>query len=161
MEPQVAREEEGGMIVISKEVEFDAGHRVPNHVSKCRNPHGHRYRVRVKCQGPIVEDAARPDFGMLVDFGDLKRLMTVFIHDPLDHAMVIHKDDTDLWTAMEGHGWKVVNFPYVPTAENMARWCWDQLDDEIRALFGFELSLVEVAVWETPTSVAYYHGVPS
>lgn len=146
------------MIAISKEVEFDAGHRVPNHQSKCKNPHGHRYRVRVTCTGPIIEDPTDPEFGMLTDFGDLKALMTTLIHDPLDHAMVIHTDDTDLSAAMTGYGWKCVWLPYVPTAENFARWAWEQLAPHLNERYGPRLQLAEVAVWETPTSVAYYTG---
>jgi len=145
------------MNIISKEVEFDAGHRVPTHGSKCRSPHGHRYRVRVSCVGEIIEDTSRPDAGMLVDFGDLKKLMTELVHDPLDHAMVIWENDLILQLAMgEDTSWKTYTFPYIPTAENMARWAWDQLENAINTRFQDDLSLYEVAIWETPTSVAYF-----
>lgn len=141
---------------ISKEVEFDAGHRVPSHGSKCRNPHGHRYRVRVTCTGPIVDEPGAPDDGMLVDFGDLKGLMVQHVHDVLDHATVVWVHDRELFDALDGHGWAVVEFPYVPTAENLARWVWETLAPLIAARFRDGLTLTEVAVWETPTSVAYY-----
>lgn len=151
---------------ISKEVEFDAGHRVPSHGSKCRNPHGHRYRVRVLCSGSIVDDPGAPDDGMLVDFGDLKGLMTTLVHDVLDHGFICHEADPLLQHLHAASGaieqpdqaWRIVEFPYIPTAENLARWCWDQLADPIAERFRDGLQLVEVAVWETPTSVAYYHG---
>lgn len=146
------------LIHISKQIEFDAGHRVPNHVSKCRNPHGHRYRVQVTCTGPVVEDPDDPEFGMLTDFGDLKTLMTTLIHDPLDHSMIVHTDDTDLSNALAGFGWSIVWLPYVPTAENLARWSWEQLHPHLTRRYGPRLQLAEVAVWETPTSVAYYRG---
>ena len=145
-------------IAITKEIELDAGHRVPNHVSKCRNPHGHRYRFRVMCVGQIVDDPTHPDFGMLTDFANLKTLMTTRIHDVLDHAMIVHQDDTDLLDAMDGRGWKVIVFPTVPTAENLAVWAWDQLEQAIHDEFDDLLELAEIAVWETPTSVAYYRG---
>jgi 6-pyruvoyltetrahydropterin/6-carboxytetrahydropterin synthase len=145
---------------ISKEVEFDAGHRVPSHAGKCRSPHGHRYRLRVLCTGPIIDDPSRSDDGMLVDFGDLKALMNEYVADPLDHAMVIWEKDAPLMYAMDHNtqDWKIVVFPYVPTAENLARWAWEQLGPQITARFGEDLCLTEVAVWETPTSVAYYNG---
>lgn len=145
-------------VTISKEVEFDAGHRVPSHASKCRNPHGHRYRVRVTCRGPIVNDPGAPDDGMLVDFGDLKALMTSLVHDPWDHAMLVHVEDDELADALAGHGWRVVMFPYVPTAENMARHIWEVLDGPIAERFRLGLMLERVDVWETPTSVATYRG---
>ena len=89
-------------IAISKEIEFDAGHRVPMHLSKCVNPHGHRYRVRVTCVGEIVTDPSDPEVGMLTDFSALKEYLTVHVHDVLDHAMIIHRDDTVFLTAMSG-----------------------------------------------------------
>jgi 6-pyruvoyltetrahydropterin/6-carboxytetrahydropterin synthase len=141
---------------ISKEVEFDAGHRVPTHGSKCRNPHGHRYRVRVTCVGPIVDDPGAFDDGMLVDFGDLKRLLVEHVHDPFDHAMIVAWNDAELRGALAGHGWAVAVFPYVPTAENLARYVYETLAPLVDVRFRDGLRLVEVAVWETPTSVAYF-----
>jgi len=145
---------------ISKEIEFDAGHRVSTHGSKCRNPHGHRYKVRVTCRGSIIDDPSRPDHGMLVDFGDLKNIMNEKIHDVLDHGFIVWQDDAVVREMMtswaEKMEWLLIVFPYIPTAENIARWAWEQLDEEIKTRFGGDLELDEVAVWETPTSVAYY-----
>ena len=147
------------LITITKEVEFDAGHRVPSHGSKCRNPHGHRYRVRVACMGAIINDPGSPDDGMLVDFGDLKALMMEGVHDVLDHAFIYHEDDEQMQQALSVNPfWLTVRFPYVPTAENIARWVWEQLEEPIGTRFRDNLWLSEVAVWETPTSVAYYAG---
>lgn len=146
---------------VSKEIEFDAGHRVMHHGSKCRNPHGHRYRVRVTCSGDIVDEPGAPDDGMLVDFGDLKNLMTVLVHDELDHSF-IYQDGDPLGTILAappgGEPWKTIRFPYAPTAENLARWCWAQLDEQIAERFRDGLRLVAVTVWETPTSTATYRG---
>ena len=148
---------------ISKEIEFDAGHRVQSHGSKCRNPHGHRYRVRVTCEGRIVNDPGSEDDGMLVDFGDLKTLMTTHVHDVLDHGFVVEASDS-LYQVLDGgcpgqtEPWRVIVFSYPPTAENFARWCWKQLEEPISNRFRDGLQLVEVAVWETPTSVAYFTG---
>ena len=159
---------------ISKEIGFDAGHRVPNHQSKCRNPHGHRYHLKVTCKGNIIEEPGSPDEGMLVDFSDLKTLMTTRVHDVLDHGFIVYKrdevmlrvlgvpliadmDDPPL-TPQNVNGWKIIVFPYIPTAENIARWIWEQLVMEVQDRFRGDLWLDEVAVWETPTSVAYYRG---
>jgi 6-pyruvoyl tetrahydropterin synthase/QueD family protein len=121
-------------VTISKEIEFDAGHRIPNHKSKCRNPHGHRYRVVAYCEGQIVTEPGAPDEGMLIDYGDLKSIMISKIHDPLDHGFIVWHDDKDLldafmwWdpaalpnpekvvTAGMDPVWKIIRFPYIPTA---------------------------------------------
>lgn len=143
---------------VSKEVEFDAGHRVPNHKSKCRNPHGHRYRLRVTIAGEIVQTPGASDEGMLADFGDLKTLMTTKVHDVLDHGFIMYEGDEKMIGAFDygDDGFKVIRVPFVPTAENLAKWCWDQLGDSVQQM-GFDLALVEL--WETPTSLATYARV--
>lgn len=145
---------------ISKEIEFDAGHRVPSHQGKCKNPHGHRYKVRVTCEGRIVDNPGASDHGMLVDFSDLKALMTEHVHDVLDHGFIAWRLDKPMLDALSIYDWNVITFPYIPTAENIARWTWDELDSRITGRFGDDLRLSEVAIWETPTSVAYFRGHP-
>jgi 6-pyruvoyltetrahydropterin/6-carboxytetrahydropterin synthase len=147
---------------ISKEVQFDAGHRVPNHTSKCKNPHGHRYRLIAHCEGRIIDDPNHPEDGMLVDFGRLKALLNEF-HDIFDHGFIIGPNDLVLAVAfaaasrqMEGEPFKVIDFPYVPTAENIARWVYDELHVMVADTFGESLWLSQVEVWETPTSQAVY-----
>lgn len=156
----LGRESKMSKCTISKEIEFDAGHRVSTHGSKCRNPHGHRYKVRVTCKGSIIDDPSRPDHGMLVDFGNLKDIMNEKVHDVLDHGFIVWQDDMVVREMMgswaEKMEWLFIVFPYIPTAENIARWAWEQLENEIKSRFGGDLELEEVAVWETPTSVAYY-----
>lgn len=139
-------------VEITKEVEFDAGHRVPSHEGKCRNPHGHRYRVRVRCAGPIQESG--PAAGMLVDFSDLKQILAEVV-EPWDHAFLVHVEDSELMHALAGHGWRITLMIWVPTAENIARIVFSQMQGRIEDRFGTDLRLVEAAVWETPTSVAY------
>lgn len=153
------------IVTISKEVEFDAGHRVPNHKSKCRNPHGHRYRVCVHATGTIVEEPGASDEGMLIDFSDLKTLLTKKVHDVLDHGFIVYKDDHDLLSCFEVNAdgeafdcWKIIIFPYVPTAENIARWVWEELYFDMEDHFRGNLRLKCIEIWETPTSRAYYEG---
>lgn len=147
---------------VSKEVEFDTGHRVPDHASKCAHPHGHRYRVRATCAGHLVAEPGAPDNGMLVDFTDLKRWLTVHIHDVLDHAFVVYDGDITMRAALEAGdpGWRVVVMPFIPTAENLAAWCWRQLAPHIAEHWRGNLSLELIEVWETPTSIATYREAP-
>lgn len=146
-------------VSISKEIEFDAGHRIPRHNGKCFYPHGHRYRVVVACRGRIIDDPERSDNGMLVDFGELKSIMMKRIHDVLDHKFMVAREDQILlewWPHPLKDG--IMVFPYVPTAENIARWCWEQIIDDINGLWQDDLELVAVGVYETPTSMAEYNG---
>src|SRR3989304_1419800 len=140
---------------VSKEIEFDAGHRVPNHKSKCHNPHGHRYKVQAVVEGPLGEETGSSDEGMVVDFSDLKALLTE-IHDVVDHGFIIYDGDNELWNRLNGSGWKLIDVPFVPTAENIARWCYEYVTYRLNWP---GCSLVRVNVWETPTSVATYGAV--
>lgn len=147
------------MHYITKEVQFDAGHRVPNHNSKCRSPHGHRYRVCATIAGDLRSEPGASDEGMVVDFGDLKKVMTEKIHDALDHSFIIHVGDVVMLDALApsttGELFKVVPFPYIPTAENLALWCFEQLREPVRNM---HCILCNVTVFETPTSEATYVG---
>jgi 6-pyruvoyltetrahydropterin/6-carboxytetrahydropterin synthase len=157
----------GEIVLISKEVEFDSGHRVMTHQSKCRNVHGHRYKVQAEIAGPVDMNEQSPTYGMVTDFTTLKDIMTELIHDPLDHGMIIWKGDRNLLYAMQAsyhdpdgpieEPWKVFIFPYMPTAENIARWCWDVLVERfIKDNVPWTLNMI--SVWETPTSVARFIG---
>lgn len=142
------------MHLISKDIEFDAGHRVPNHESKCRNPHGHRYKVRINLCGELDTTPGASTEGMLTDFGTLKEVMMEKIHDVLDHGFIIYQDDAALKASLyNGEGYKIIEFPYIPTAENLALWCFKQTED---ALTFDNFQVASVTVWETPTSVATY-----
>jgi len=132
-------------VIVSKSIEFDAGHRVPSHDGKCRNPHGHRYRVVAYVRGPV------PESGMVVDFGVVKQAMTTLVHDRFDHTMIVHRDDRELLDALDGHGWLVVPVDDPPTAENLAALFGGLLGP---ALASHDVELVGVDVWETPTSRA-------
>ena len=137
---------------VTKSVEFDAGHRVPLHVSKCRNPHGHRYRVVAHVDGPIVEDPTSSDDGMVVDFGVLKSVLTREVHDRFDHGFIVAGSDREMRDALDGFGWKVIVLHAVPTAENLAVECFRTVSDALPP--GLVLQAIEV--YETPTSVARF-----
>lgn len=138
-------------MIISKEVQFDAGHRVPEHGSKCRHPHGHRYRVVAYAAGEI-QRAGEAD-GMVLDFGDLKRGLTEAVHDPLDHGFLVSANDAVLRDALDREDWKVTILDETPTAENLAVWCWEHLSAWLER-HAPAVTLAALEVWETPTSMA-------
>jgi 6-pyruvoyltetrahydropterin/6-carboxytetrahydropterin synthase len=158
----------GDEITISKEIQFDAGHRVPSHQGQCRNLHGHRYRVEAECRGRIITAPGHPEEGMLVDFGFLKQILTTRVHDVLDHGFIVHEADDRVMTMFDldaetaadlgNPEFKVIPFEDVPTAENIARWVWHEIEQDIEEAADGNLYLWRVKVWETPTSLAYYEG---
>src|SRR5689334_56372 len=151
---------------ISRQIEFDAGHRVPNHASKCKNPHGHRYVVEATIDGDLNQTAGDSQEGMVLDFGFLKRLLMEHVHDVLDHGSICYEGDLryaiSLGEAYEEdgswvnraageenrYGWKVIVVNFVPTAENLAIWVAQQIGPHIPVLTGERAVLDTVSVWE-------------
>lgn len=74
---------------VTRKFEWDSGHRILNHESKCRNPHGHRYVAEV-----TVWSEGLDNLGRVVDFGELKRIIGEWIDRNWDHTMILSKDDS-------------------------------------------------------------------
>ena len=97
------------------------GPSVPNHKSKCRHFHGHRYRFEAEIEGDIVETTGVSEEGMLMDFSDVSHILTVHIHDVVDHALLCTKamkKPVTLSGLSSEH--RTVVVPFIPTAENLA-----------------------------------------
>jgi 6-pyruvoyltetrahydropterin/6-carboxytetrahydropterin synthase len=140
---------------VTKTIEWDMGHRIPNHRSKCSSLHGHRYKAEICVVGDIVQKRDISDEGMVVDFSDLKRVFIEQVHDVLDHSSMIWEKDrvfTDFFKQQECQ--KCVLVPFVPTAENIALWIFQKLNDKIKDQYETNLQLHSIRLWETPTSSA-------
>lgn len=141
---------------IRRFVETDTGHRVPNHKSKCRHFHGHRYRFEAEIEGDVVTDRGVSDEGMLIDFSDVSYILTRYVHDVIDHAFVVYDGDEEGRAALSllknDHRTFVV--PFIPTAENLAKWAFEQVKPHIKSSYGNKLRLVAMHVRETPKSWA-------
>lgn len=136
---------------ITRRLEFDAGHRIPNHKSQCRHLHGHRYVLEVSLEGQVVADPNSPEDGMVADFGDVKALAKEQIVDVWDHAFLVWKEDTvvaNFLASLEGH--KTVFLNVVPTAENLAHIAFETLAPLYRNIYGDRLRLARVRIYETP-----------
>ena len=140
---------------ITTRLEFDAGHRIPNHKSNCKNLHGHRYAIEVTVTGPIHDDNKSSDFGMVIDFYDVKQIIKDLIVDCWDHAFIVYKDDKEIvnfLNTLPNH--KTVIFPVVPTAENMASEAYLILSAEFNNRFNHQLKIKQIRIFETPNSWA-------
>ncbi|MCH1528733.1 MAG: 6-carboxytetrahydropterin synthase [Candidatus Poseidoniaceae archaeon] len=145
---------------IRRYIETDTGHRVPNHKSKCRHMHGHRYRFEAEIEGDVVQDPGVSDEGMLMDFSDVSEILTVYVHDVVDHAFVVYEHDEQARSALKmmDSDHRTVVVPFVPTAENLAKWAFEQVEPHIKSAYGNRLRLVAMHVRETPKSVASWYA---
>jgi 6-pyruvoyltetrahydropterin/6-carboxytetrahydropterin synthase len=142
-------------VQITTRLEFDAGHRIPNHKSQCRNLHGHRYALEITLSGDIITQEQTSENGMVMDFSDVKRIARESVADIWDHAFLVYEKDTvvlDFLNTLPNH--KTVIFPCVPTAENMAAEAFRILKNQYRDTFGNHLKLEQVRLYETPNSWA-------
>ncbi len=140
---------------ITTRLEFDAGHRIPNHKSQCRNLHGHRYALEITLSGDIINASNASENGMVMDFSDVKKIARECVVDVWDHAFLVFKDDhvvLDFLNTLPSH--KTVIFPSVPTAENMAAEAFRILKSQYKDTFGNHLTLERVRLYETPNSWA-------
>ena len=134
-------------INVTKTFTFDAAHNIPEHSGLCKNLHGHTYLLEVTLLG---EDNSLDRKGMLLDFGELKRLINHLVVDKWDHSVLIYPQtdfEKDLVYLLNKHDRRVIVFDKVPTAENMAIEIKKTLEKYIRAKF-------RVKLYETPTSFA-------
>tara|TARA_B110000444_G_C18851308_1_gene605897 strand:- start:1753 stop:2124 length:372 start_codon:yes stop_codon:yes gene_type:complete len=118
--------------------------------------HGHRYRFEAEIEGDVVTQQGVSDEGMLMDFSDISHLLTVHIHDVIDHAFVVYEGDEAAKAACKvmGDDHRTVVVPFIPTAENLARWAFETLEPHIQTTYGNQLRLVAMHCRETPKSIA-------
>ena len=145
------------MLTITRKVEFDAGHRIPDHNSQCRNLHGHRYTLLITLSGAVEQHAGQSDNGMIMDFGDVKALANQYLVNLWDHAFIVYEQDAvvrDFLDSMPNH--KTVVIDRVPTVENLARIAFDILQPVYHDRYGRALALEKVTLYETPNCWAEY-----
>ena len=136
---------------ITRRLEFDAGHRIPNHQSQCRHLHGHRYALEITLGGGVIDAAGRPDDGMVMDFSEVKAIAKQHVVDAWDHAFLVWRGDrtvADFLRSLPDH--KTVVLDLVPTAENLARIAFAILDPLYRDSYGNHLHLERIRLYETP-----------
>jgi len=138
-------------VIITRRLEFDAGHRIPDHRSLCRHLHGHRYAIEVTVSGDITRMDGDPRNGMVVDFSEIKTLIKQLVVDRWDHAFLAYQGDTAIIAFLDtlpDH--RTVVLDVVPTAENLAQKAFDLLDAPVGALANKALRLENVRIYETP-----------
>jgi 6-pyruvoyltetrahydropterin/6-carboxytetrahydropterin synthase len=131
------------MFGVSREIDFCYGHRLMNHAGKCRYLHGHNGKVIVTAQSVRLDER-----GMVLDFGEIKALLSNWLDENLDHRMILRRDDPAV-PLLEKLGEPMYLLDVNPTAENIARLLFD-----VAIGAGFPVS--EVRLWETQRCFASY-----
>jgi len=136
---------------ITRRLEFDAGHRIPNHGSQCRHLHGHRYALEVTLSGEIITTDGAAEQGMVMDFSEVKAIAQRHVVDAWDHAFLAWRGDqavVQFLQSLPGHKTVLCDAP--PTAEQLAVTAFRILDKVYRDRYGNNLKLENVRIYETP-----------
>jgi len=144
------------LFAITRRLEFDAGHRIPDHRSRCRYVHGHRYVLELTLVGELDPTPGSPERGMVMDFGEVKAVAMGLI-DQWDHALLAWRHDPvaqAIAAAMPEH--RTVWLEEVPTVENLARIAFLTLAPRFAHRYGRQLQLARVRLYETPNCWADY-----
>jgi 6-pyruvoyltetrahydropterin/6-carboxytetrahydropterin synthase len=132
------------MFRVTKELLFCFGHRLMNYPGKCRQLHGHNAKAVVTVASNKLNET-----GMVADFSTLRRRIGDWIDRTLDHKLILFQDDP-LVPVLREMGDPVLTIDDHPTTENLAKLIFEYVRQE-----GFPV--VEVTLWETPTSYATYN----
>ncbi len=137
---------------ITKEFNFETGHALHGYDGKCRNVHGHSYKLAVTVIGTPIMDTSHVKQGMVIDFGDLKKIVKEEIVDPFDHATVFNKNTPHIELARElkDRGHDVILADYQPTSEMMIL----DFADKIKNRLPENIELYALRLRETDTSYA-------
>ncbi len=142
-------------MLITRRLEFDAGHRIPNHNSQCRHLHGHRYAIEITLSGQIIATEGISEQGMVMDFTEVKTIAQEAVVNQWDHAFLAYRGDAevvDFLATLPGH--KTVVLDVVPTAENLAAVAFRVLDAAYVDRYANQLRLEQVRLYETPNNWA-------
>lgn len=139
-------------IRITKQFNFETGHALYGYDGKCRNVHGHSYKLSVTVIGTPITDTSHVKQGMVIDFGDLKKIVKEEIVDQFDHATVFNKNTPHVELAKEliDRGHNVILANYQPTSENMVI----DFAAKIKARLPESIKLHSLKLQETDTSFA-------
>lgn len=143
-------------IRITKIFHFETGHALYGYDGKCKNVHGHSYKLSVTVIGKPIDDIQNVKFGMVIDFGDLKKIVKEEVVDVFDHATVFNKNTphVELAEELKTRGHHVILVDYQPTSENMVI----DFAKKIKSRLPQNIALFSLKLQETESSYAEWHA---
>ena len=139
-------------IRITKQFNFETGHALYGYDGKCKNVHGHSYKLSVTVIGQPISDNTQVKYGMVIDFSDLKKIVKEEVVDVFDHATVFNKNTphVELAEELKSRGHHVILVDYQPTSEMMVI----DFAEKIKKRLPENISLFSLRLQETETSFA-------
>ena len=143
-------------IRITKEFSFETGHALYGYDGKCKNVHGHSYKLSVTVIGVPITDRTNVKFGMVIDFSEMKKIVKEEIVDHFDHATVFNETTPHIELAHElkNRGHHVILVDYQPTSENMVI----DFAEKIKSRLPAPIQLHSLKLQETDSSFAEWYA---
>jgi len=136
------------MISCTRKIEFDAGHRILKHESKCKFLHGHRYVIEASFVGDGLDS-----IGRVIDFGVVKELLGDWVDSNWDHTTILCEQDKEIGDAIsQATGQKIFYMQSNPTAENMAEYLIATVCPQL--FTAEDIKCVKLRLYETPNCYA-------
>jgi len=144
------------IIRLTKSFTFETAHALYGYDGKCRNVHGHSYKLYVTVIGKPINDSKNVKYGMVIDFTDLKKIVHEQVVDLFDHAILLNKNTPhlELGNDLIAKGHQVLMVDYQPSCENMII----DIANRINSLLPHDVSLHSLKLRETETSFAEWYA---
>jgi 6-pyruvoyltetrahydropterin/6-carboxytetrahydropterin synthase len=140
-------------IRVTKEFRFEMAHALFNHDGLCKNIHGHSYFLAITLKGKPRNENGNPKDGMVIDFGDLKKIVTEQIIRPFDHALMLNKNMATNFH-QNFNDQKLILVDFQPTCENMLL----NMVEKLSPFFQENIQLHHLMLRETSTSYAEWYA---
>jgi 6-pyruvoyltetrahydropterin/6-carboxytetrahydropterin synthase len=142
-------------IRVTKEFIMEMGHALWGYDGKCKNIHGHTYRLLVTISGLPLNDNKSPKDGMVIDFTVLKSIVNKTIIDEFDHSLVLNANSPHSELINNKMGFeKIILVPYQPTCENLLI----DFTSRINKVLPENVKLFKLKLSETITSYAEWYA---
>jgi 6-pyruvoyltetrahydropterin/6-carboxytetrahydropterin synthase len=137
-------------IRLTKEFKFEMAHALLGYDGPCKNIHGHSYYLYVTIVGETIHDDSSPINGMVMDFGDLKKIVLAEIVDKVDHTLALFDKTPQIIINALKNTYNLWLTPYQPTCENLI----DDFAQRIQKRLPDHIRLFSLKLCETVTSYA-------
>ena len=141
-------------IRLTKEFQFEMAHALWNYDGACKNIHGHTYKLFVTILGEPINDSQNPKNGMVMDFGNLKKIVKENIYDTHDHFVAVNGNTPHAKIKFEDFNiTNVQRKNYQPTCENMVI----EFVEIIKSKLPKNIELMKIKLYETQNSSAEWN----
>jgi len=138
------------IIRVTKIFSFDMAHALDGYDGLCKNIHGHTYHLRVTIAGNVRDQKGHPKNGLVMDFGDLKKIVKAEILDKFDHSLVLMEGSPLVNLTGVQVNERLITTPFQPSCENLLIHFISLLEP----LIPKNVTLISARLNETPNSYA-------